>query len=259
LANNPLGISVSKALITQLHFIQGNISLACEVGEEASRFAEASGDIFSMSWVYIQYGSALGLKGEFDKAERYLLEGLSYCQKTSFAAWEALAARALGNLYFEMKTYGKAQDYYVNAITVQQTAKIYPSAADLMRTDLARARARTGDQDADLHKLFGCFENNKLKFCEGAMAQSIGDILLHMDDDHMADAETWIRKAIEADTKNSIRWYAGTDHALYADWFKRKGDLSNAKEQLTRAIGILKECGADGWVKKYEEELASLS
>jgi len=31
------------------------------------------------------------------------------------------------------------------------------------------------------------------------------------------------------------------------------------EKNLGKAIGILKECGADGWVEKYEEELAALS
>jgi len=75
----------------------------------------------------------------------------------------------------------------------------------------------------------------------------------------MADAEIWIRKAIEADTRNDIRWYLATDHALYADWFKKKGDLSSAKEQLTRATDIFRECSADGWVEKYEKDLAAFS
>ena len=62
------------------------------------------------------------------------------------------------------------------------------------------------------------------------MARSIGDILLQVDDEHMADVEIWIRKAIEADTRNGTQWFLATDHALYADWFKKKGDLSNTKE-----------------------------
>jgi len=32
-----------------------------------------------------------------------------------------------------------------------------------------------------------------------------------------------------------------------------------AKENLNKAIEILKECGADGWVEKYEKELAAIS
>jgi hypothetical protein len=50
-------------------------------------------------------------------------------------------------------------------------------------------------------------------------------------------------------------WSLGGDYALYAELFKRKVDKSKAKENLTMAIDIFKECGADGWVKKYEEEM----
>jgi hypothetical protein len=45
---------------------------------------------------------------------------------------------------------------------------------------------------------------------------------------------------------------------LYAKFFQRKGDTSKAKKQLSTAIDIFKECGADGWVEKYEKELAAL-
>jgi hypothetical protein len=35
-------------------------------------------------------------------------------------------------------------------------------------------------------------------------------------------------------------------------------DQSKAKEALNKAIEIFKKCGADGWVKKNEKELAAL-
>jgi hypothetical protein len=38
-----------------------------------------------------------------------------------------------------------------------------------------------------------------------------------------------------------------------------KPNALKRKETLTKAIEILKECGADGWVEKYEKELAALS
>jgi len=56
-----------------------------------------------------------------------------------------------------------------------------------------------------------------------------------------------------------MMWHLGKDYALYAELFKRKGDQSKASENLNKAIEILKECGADGWVEKYEKELAALS
>jgi hypothetical protein len=53
-------------------------------------------------------------------------------------------------------------------------------------------------------------------------------------------------------------WHLARDYALYAELFKRKEDFPKAQENLTKAIEIFKECGADGWVEKYEKELAEL-
>jgi hypothetical protein len=63
---------------------------------------------------------------------------------------------------------------------------------------------------------------------------------------------------MELDKRNGTMWFLGGDYALYAKLFKRKGDKSKTKENLNKAIEIFKECGADGWVKKNEKELAAL-
>ncbi len=70
--------------------------------------------------------------------------------------------------------------------------------------------------------------------------------------------EAGIIKAIDADTRNGTRWQLASDHALYADWFKKKGDIQEAKEQLTKAIDLFRECGADGWVTRTEKSLSEL-
>jgi len=54
-------------------------------------------------------------------------------------------------------------------------------------------------------------------------------------------------------------WHLGRDYALYAELFKRKGDLPKAKENLETSIEIFRECGADGWVKRAEKKLAAIS
>jgi hypothetical protein len=55
-----------------------------------------------------------------------------------------------------------------------------------------------------------------------------------------------------------MMFHLGKDYALYADLFKRKGDRLKAQENLGKAIEILKECGADGWVEKYKKEMFAL-
>jgi hypothetical protein len=55
-----------------------------------------------------------------------------------------------------------------------------------------------------------------------------------------------------------MRWFLASDYALYAELVKRKGEKLQAKQNLHKAIEIFKECGAAGWVKKYERDLAGL-
>jgi hypothetical protein len=86
----------------------------------------------------------------------------------------------------------------------------------------------------------------------------MGEIFLNIDDQHTSEAKDWIEKAIGADKRNGTMFNLAGDYELYAKWFKRKGNLSSAKENLSKAIEILKECGADGWVEKYEKELTEL-
>jgi tetratricopeptide (TPR) repeat protein len=114
-------------------------------------------------------------------------------------------------------------------------------------------------QKINLDELLKYYKNNQFRVFEGFNARSIGEILLNINDQHISLAEEWIKKAIEADKSNSMMWYLGRDYALYAELFKRKGDQSKAKENLNKATKIFEECGADGWVEKYEKELASLS
>jgi hypothetical protein len=127
-----------------------------------------------------------------------------------------------------------------------------------MKINLTKAGAYTNKRIGDLPRLFEFFDKNQLNYFEGMIARNIADILLHQDDTLRSDAELWIRKAIEADARNGTRWYLASNHVLYADWFKKAGNLSSAKEQLVKAVEIFRECGADGWVNKYEQNITSL-
>jgi hypothetical protein len=53
-------------------------------------------------------------------------------------------------------------------------------------------------------------------------------------------------------------WELARDYALYAEFFKKKADPTQAKEKLGKAIELMRGCGADGWVKRYVEKLAEV-
>jgi tetratricopeptide (TPR) repeat protein len=137
---------------------------------------------------------------------------------------------------------------------------MWPSrGANLGKIYLALAKVMNNDKAINLEFLYEIAERNKVKYLEGHMAAHISQILMNLDDNHLIESEHWIQKAIEADQRNRTMYFLGEDYALYAELFKRKGDRLKAQENLGKAIEILKECGADGWVEKYEKELATTS
>jgi Tfp pilus assembly protein PilF len=87
------------------------------------------------------------------------------------------------------------------------------------------------------------------------MRKYLAEILINLEGNHLNTAEKWIHEAIEADRKNGMKFCLGRDYVLSAEIYQRKGDPLKAKENINKAIAIFKECGADGWVEKYEKEL----
>ena len=59
--------------------------------------------------------------------------------------------------------------------------------------------------------------------------------------------------------ENRTLFEFGRDYLVYSTILRRKEEESQDQESLHRAIEIFKDCGADGWVKKYEEEMAAFS
>jgi tetratricopeptide (TPR) repeat protein len=158
-----------------------------------------------------------------------------------------------------MGDYKKAQAYYEKGISALERTRIYPYWVNMWKISMLRSKVLNNDQDITLDEIFEYYESINVKAAKGWAARHVGEILLNIDDEHLSEAENWVKKAIEVDKRNGTMWSLGLDQAFYAEWFKRKGDQPKAKENLVKAIDILKECGADGWVKKYEEEMASLS
>jgi tetratricopeptide (TPR) repeat protein len=221
--------------------------------------AQESGDIYLKGMAYSSYGISCYCRGLFDEAENSLSQALSFCEKTAQLGWGTWAIGFLGHVYSDMGEYERAQDYYKKGISILERGRLLPFWVNVCNISIARSRALNNDQDINLSEVFEYYENINIKIAKGSAARYIGEILLNIDDQHITEAEDWVKKAIKTDKRNSTMWSLGADHALYAELLKRKGDHIKAKEALNKAIEIFKECGADGWVEKAEKELAALS
>lgn len=259
LANNQKGIAFSKGCISMCYTIEGKMNLSYEFAQEALTLAKETGDASIKGLVYPFYCTLCYFKGWFDETKTHLLEYTSSYEKSASISSTAWAYAPMGAMYIDLGEYDDAVSCYKKIIPILENGGYSPSAIKYFQSCLMIAKVLRHDQDIELHELFACYENYKITMCKGQTAKNIGEVLLHIDDDHLLDAGLWYQKAIEEDTRNAMRWHLAYDHATYANWFKKKGDMQGAKEQLTQAINIFKECGADGWVTRTEKDLATIS
>ena len=259
LANNPMGIAYSKGCISLCYLFEGEMNPAYEIAREVLTLAKETGDPYIKGNAYSCYAGSCYFKGLFNEAKTHFSEWASSYEKAAPVSWIGWAYGIWGSMHLDLGEYGDAVNCFNKYIAFAEKFSFLPSAIKLHQSSLVRAKMLRHDPDIEFSELFAGYQTNKLTFCKGWMARNIGHILLHIDDDHLSDAEIWFLKAIEADTRNGFRWQLATDHACYADWFKKKGDIQGAKEQLTQAIDLFRECGADGWVTRTEQELAAIS
>jgi len=254
------GASLTKANIGCFgYYFQGKIKPALDNTHEAIRIAEEGLDIYPRTIAHACHGIACYGRGTFDLAIEHLVKGIELAEKINYLYWVAANNHFLGDIYFEDGSYEVAGGHYRNAIRTMQENRTMPSWVNLSRTALAKASIMTDHKGVDLESLFAYAVQCRLKILEGWKRRYLAEILLILGDQHFSEAQHWVEEAIEADERNGTRWHQARDIAVYAELFKRKGDKDKAKEQLGKAIEIYKECGADGWVTRAEEELARLS
>ena len=253
------GIAFVKGTMSAHNYgLRGKNDLAYKLSKESLQAANESGDSYNKGMAYSSYGTSCYFKGLFSEAENAFLQGSSICEKTGHDPWLVWSNCLLGFMGSEMGEYNKSLNYHQKSISTQKLDKLYPSLVNLQNLCLEKLKVLNNDRNIQLAELTKYCEKNKLKFFEGTVARFIGEIFLKIDDQHMSEAQDWIEKSIAIDEKNGTFWFLGRDHALYSDFFKRKDDKPKAKEHLVKAIDVLKECGADGWVEKYEREMADI-
>jgi class 3 adenylate cyclase/tetratricopeptide (TPR) repeat protein len=258
-AESQWGISIIKSNSSLfIYYFQGKVIKSYQTSSDAMQAANQSGDIFSKAMAYVCHGISCYGKGLFEKANKYLSEGCIFCEKINLVIFDAMAEFYLGEVHFEIKEFKKARKHYDKAIQLLEHNKIIPSWKNIFKMASVKTKLANKEKKVDFESLFKIVNENKVKIWDGWIRKCIAEIYLINNNDHIAEAEKWINKAIEVDKSNGVLINLGKNYALYAELLKLKGNLVYAKESLNKSIEIFNECGADGWVKIYEKELAEL-
>ncbi|MDM8000576.1 MAG: adenylate/guanylate cyclase domain-containing protein [Dehalococcoidia bacterium] len=237
---------------------QGKNDLGYEETSEAVRIAETSGDIYSKAHSHTFHGRSCYCKGLLEDAEESLLAAIDFARRVDDPGAQSASEMWLGVTYLDTDRCIAAREAFERGVSLLEQHKMFPSILNFGRLNLALAKIRCGEADFQLELLQRYQAATRTKWLAGEMLRCLSAILLSADPKRLSEAEDWINRAIEEDHKNGTRFSLAQDFAQYAEICNAKGEPASAKEKLGKAIEILKECGADGWVKKYEEELARL-
>jgi class 3 adenylate cyclase/tetratricopeptide (TPR) repeat protein len=258
-ANSLWGISAMKANMTIFVYIQqGKIDTAYETSKDALRIADESGDVFSKAQAYTAHGWSYYHRGYLKEAKEYLLKGAEFSERINMFYLAGIAHLALADTCFEKEEYKISQKHYEKSIFHYGQGRLLPSWVNISQSAILRIKILNNEKNISLDELFKYHDDIKIELFKMWELYYLSDILLNIDDQPISEAEDWIRRTIEAHKKYGMMWHSAKDYALYADMFKRKGDLKKSIEHLNKAIEIFQECGADGWVEKYEKDLAEL-
>jgi len=259
MANVQWGIVAIKAnTVFWVYGRLGKVELAYQTSQEALRIANESGDVYSKAHAHYVLGCSYYLKGFLDKAEEHLSKSVDFLQKSNQLAYAAGANTCLSTIYLDMGEYETSKKFSERAISLWQHSGQGSSYIKWNKISIALAKVMNKEKDINLNEVIKWYGDIKNNWAKGIASNCIGKILLNIDDQHISEAEDWINKAIETNQKYGMMWNLAQDYVLYSEFYKRKNDPSKAGEKLNKAIEIFKECGADGWIERYEKELASL-
>jgi predicted ATPase/class 3 adenylate cyclase len=259
-ANNTAWIATMKGLISFLaYYWSGKIDLAYATSKEAIPLAEQSGDIYSKVVAYSIHGISNYGMGFFDMSNHYLEKGRNLNKNLNNVTFWMAINQFLADLYFQTEKYEHALKYYEKAISISQNRRVMPSWVNLNRIALARAQVMDRNENIDVNQIKDYLLKNRIRAHEGRMKRYLAEILLNIGDRHLPEAEDLINRAIEDDRRNGMLFHLGDNYAFHAELQMKNGNMAKATENFKKAIEIFNECGAEGWVSKYEGEMATLS
>ena len=85
---------------------------------------------------------------------------------------------------------------------------------------------------------------------------ALADIYIHLG--HQHEALLKLKEASMMFKDMGMVFHIAQTYALYAKFYRKTGNMIKAKENLGVTIELLKTCGVDGWVKKYEKIIEKL-
>lgn len=260
MANVIWGIAAQISCIARtVYLYQGKANLGYEMSCEGLKMAEESGDAYSKAEAHLSMGMAHYQKGRLEDAKEHLSMSCDLCARIGSPALHSLAEAYLGETHFFIEQYGESKEHYENSTQILNSNTFMLSYIGVNELAVARAMVMNDEKIANLSVLLTYADKYEVKLVDGRLRRHLAEVLLSLGGPYLHEAKKWIHEALEIDRRYGLLFDMSRDLAVGAEIYKRTNNRSKAMEALIDAIRVSEECGSDGWLEKYQKELAALS
>jgi len=258
-ANNIYGTAQIMGMISfQVYSPTGKLDLAYQTSEEAVRLAEESGDPHTKALAFIGHGRSNYYKGFLEQAIKFFDKGAEFCERINHQAWGAASRIELAGIYITLREYNEAILQSEKLEELFATGRIQRD-KNVILLMIDSLKILDQSKEPDLSELKSKFQGVINATNKATVQPLVAEALIKSNPPQYDAAKEWIQNSIATLEEHNYKGLLWKPYVLYSELYKRQNNLPQAREQMNKAIDIMKECSADGWVDRYEKELAELN
>jgi len=251
--------AIKSNLVIFVYFPLGDFKNAYKLSQESIELSYESGDILSKGSAHCAAGLTYYMYGDLERSIKHFTNSLEMLKKCGFFTLAAVSSWHLAMSYLYLNKYEDALIYCNTALHLNKKGNYFPSFSKCLELIVAFVRVMKKDEHINVNEILSNYHDINIVIADISVSYYAGKIILNTDHNNVRQADKWINKSIETCKKYGMQCLLARSYALYSEYYQKIGDTVKAKESLNKAIEIFKECGADGWVAKYEQLLSVLS
>jgi tetratricopeptide (TPR) repeat protein len=254
-------LGLAETAIGKLLINKGDGKEALIHFEKSSEYSEKSNEKSISSTIWGLKGRAYYLLGDYANAFLYFNKGFDLKNESAISASFLSHSRILCLAYFDSGNIDKAYEYAEStlAMAIKKNTK-----ADIGKSKIAFGRVLGVKYPDRLEEAFN-YLNTGIRLLIDLENQPdyslgyyfLGELYAHNNQndkalEHLEMAEKMFKKL-------DMGYWMGRIQVILSQYHQHQKNIPEAREFLTKAINIMKELEAYGWVERYEKQLAEMS
>lgn len=228
---------------TTYNFGYGDLDEAEAIHRKALEYGEMAGDPFLMSYALVHYAFVCVNKGDVEKAKELLERGLKLAREVGNTGGIIQSFFGLGWVYAVKGEYERSIEYFEEVKKLSYESGTYKFFAGIAEGHKASSYLHSGDLENAFQCLATSFELVTVPW-KSIIYRLYGEAYSLKSPPEYDKAQSNFEKSIEICERLGMNLELGRAYASYGKTLKQKGETEKAREYLSKAIDLFKECGA---------------